>query len=404
VRHRVTVILIVIENGGAKAMKYSARIIPGSAMAGSAGVPTGNVLLALALLALVSALACAPHHHAGDDDVSADDDDNDDATPPADDDASPADDDDNDDGAPVVVFAAGSGTILGYDGSTWSQMFSDSNVNVLGLWGSSLEDVFAVGWQLGYYPAGTLVLHYDGSAWSVMKSGTLDEGMMHAVWGSGPADVFAVGTFGNIIHYNGVSWSPIDDNLYLGLGLLCGVWGSSATDVWAVGHAELDEPAQDLRTVAHYDGLAWKQVDDGPTASPSYLYGVWGSSASDVFAVGDSILHYDGASWSDIADGKITGNAVWGASPSDVFVVYTYPATPPTAYIYHYDGAFWSTMTSIPGWLNATWGLSPTDVYAVGSTLEQGGSGIILHYDGSSWSPMDNGMAPGLVAVWGPAS
>jgi hypothetical protein len=55
--------LIVVENGGAEAMKCFARVIPGSA-----GVPTRNFRLSLALLVVVSAFACAsrarpPHAH-----------------------------------------------------------------------------------------------------------------------------------------------------------------------------------------------------------------------------------------------------------------------------------------------------------------------------------------------------
>jgi hypothetical protein len=40
----------------------------------------------------------------------------------------------------------------------------------------------------------------------------------------------------------------------------------------------------------------WSAMDSGTTED---LYGVWGSSASDVFAVGwnGTILHYDGSTW-----------------------------------------------------------------------------------------------------------
>ena len=39
-------------------------------------------------------------------------------------------------------------------------------------------------------------------------------------------------------------------------------------------------------------------VDDRNSApQPPGLGGVWGSSATDVFAVGETILHYDGNTW-----------------------------------------------------------------------------------------------------------
>ena len=62
-----------------------------------------------------------------------------------------------------------------------------------------------------------------------------------------------------------------------------------------------------------------------PESGP--LFGVWGTSPSDVFAVGDgTILHYDGSSWSEMNVPEIDGvipdfTGVWGASSSDVFAV-----------------------------------------------------------------------------------
>ncbi len=47
--------------------------------------------------------------------------------------------------------------------------------------------------------------------------------------------------------------------------------------------------------ISHYDGSSWVQQ------SPAYdfLYGIWGSSMTDVFAVGGNgaIQHFDGTSW-----------------------------------------------------------------------------------------------------------
>ena len=54
------------------------------------------------------------------------------------------------------------------------------------------------------------------------------------------------------------------------------------------------------------------------------LRGVWGSSVSDVFAVGKegTILHYGGNTWSETSNGtKAQLNSVWGSSESDVFTV-----------------------------------------------------------------------------------
>ena len=63
------------------------------------------------------------------------------------------------------VFTVGSnGTILHFDGSTWSYMTSPVTDHLLGIWGNSASDIYAVGYD-------GVVLRYDGSVWSVMISG-----------------------------------------------------------------------------------------------------------------------------------------------------------------------------------------------------------------------------------------
>ena len=87
--------------------------------------------------------------------------------------------------------AVSAAAIVSPDGWGWQNPFPQGN-GLLGAWGSSLSDVFAVGY-------GGTVLHYNGSAWGPMASGTTNQ--LLGVWGSSPSDVFAVGNWGTILHY-----------------------------------------------------------------------------------------------------------------------------------------------------------------------------------------------------------
>jgi len=75
----------------------------------------------------------------------------------------------------------------------------------------------------------------------------------------------------------------------------CVIWGSSDYDLFAVGEPSGYWDSQgwvpDGPNVHHYDGNTWSPVNTGTLEG---LYGIWGSSATNVFAVGDSglILHY----------------------------------------------------------------------------------------------------------------
>ena len=313
------------------------------------------------------------------------------------------------------VYAVGAnGTIVHYDGTSWSPMASGTGSYLNGVWGSSSSDVFVVG-------DGDTILHYDGTSWNATPSGTTNN--FYGVGGSGGSDVFAVGMNGTILHYDGTNWTAMTSGT---TNLLYGVWGSSAGDVFVVGASG---------TILHYDGTSWSAMSSGTTTYPLYavwasssndvfavgqggtilhydgtdwiamssftgttLSGVGGSSAGDVFAVGQSdgmILYYDGTSWSRMSSGATTYPlyAVWASSSNDVFVVGQ------SGMIVHYNGAAWNVMPSYTGaQLYGVWGSSSSDVFAVGR------SGMIVHYNGTSWSPMSSGTGAQLNDVWGSSS
>ncbi|UCD24761.1 MAG: Ig-like domain-containing protein [Gemmatimonadota bacterium] len=172
---------------------------------------------------------------------------------------------------------------------------------------------------------------------------------------------------------------------------LFGVWGTSPSDIHAVGA---------LGTILHYDGTEWRDMTSGTN---DYLYSVWGGSSSDVYAHGCpaydpnqpnrscATLHYDGTEWSEMAGGYPRHlMSVWGAAPTDIYAVGD------LGRILHYDGASWSETTAGTDLgLMDIWGTSSSNIYAVGD------GGLILHYDGAGWSRMNSGTTWQMLGVWG---
>jgi hypothetical protein len=72
-----------------------------------------------------------------------------------------------------------------------------------------------------------------------------------------------------------------------------GMWGFGATDIWAVGQPGL---------ILHYDGN-WTRFGDVPTDQP--LVSVWGPASNGVYACGHkgTILRWNGSSWSRMNSG-----------------------------------------------------------------------------------------------------
>jgi len=276
------------------------------------------------------------------------------------------------------VFAVGEdGVIVHYDGNPegeWENMpIFPSRPNSLpgnykwrfsDIWGSSATNVLAVGYGLG----GT-IYHFDGDSWKEITTPFQPTGRgesLDSIWGSSANDVFVVGSPG-IIHYDGVTWSKMSNNL--SSGYFNGVWGSSATDVFAVG-----SKYGGGGTIFHYDGSKWKEQK---TTTKS-LRGIWGTASDNVFAVGESgtILRYNGNEWVEQSSGT-SGHFrnAWGSSEDNVLAVLT-----SSGQMAHYNGSNWKTPWK-SGVFNeifyGIWGVGG-DVFVVGR------DGSILHgYDGS---------------------
>jgi len=282
------------------------------------------------------------------------------------------------------VWAVGAGgAIVHWDGAAWSGIRSGTVQDLYGVWGSGPRDVWAVG------GAGT-ILHWDGCAWSPATSDTVLSTALNGVWGSGPDDVWAVGA--EILHFGGTTWSSTGwafpgttasgghgtDRNDVFPQMVFSVWGSGPKDVWAVGSDCTGTTSGDVISIActtdnilHWNGSAWSVT---PSGTSQIFTDVWGSRPGDVWAVGvgafllpPETLHWNGSAWSG-AGPPLSLNGVWGSRSDDVWAV-------GFGGIQHWNGSDWSESTSaVPLGLSGVWGSGSDDVWAVGS------AGTILHH------------------------
>jgi hypothetical protein len=207
------------------------------------------------------------------------------------------------------------------------------------------------------------------------------------VWGTSAEDVFAVGgSRGNgqptaAFHYDGHAWKDLAPG---GTETFWWTHGTSGTDVWMVGESG---------RIAHWDGAAFAEHTSGTTAT---LYGVWAIAPNDVWAVGgtpeggtqqpnDVILHFDGAHWTPSPPPQVLGRTffkVWGTGADNLYVVGE-AATGDSAAIWHRTGTSW-TRESNPALTNLTTvaGCGASEVYAVGGRS-------VLRSDGAIWARVD---------------
>ena len=150
-------------------------------------------------------------------------------------------------------------------------------------------------------------------------------------------------------------------------------WGSSATDVWAVGKGAL---------TMHWNGTSWRRYVNPAKGD---LWAVWGTSSSNVWAVGDNatILHWNGTAWTAAAGPPIAGgyNDVWGTSASDAWAVGD------NGSIVRWNGTSWSQLSSAySNGFMAVWAAAPDDAWIGGE------AGLILHWDGTSLNEVATGV------------
>jgi hypothetical protein len=211
--------------------------------------------------------------------------------------------------APDDLYAVSGTSLLHWDGASWSVVDfkgAISPVDLQAVWGTSGNDLW-----LGDSLNGQ-VFRWNGTAWTSTISQTVE---VTDLWGATDSAVYAGGTFG-LSRFGGSAWTDISD---ASVSEAAGVWGFADDDVWAVG---------DFATLAHWDGAGW--TDTFPTSNPNFLdshKSVWGAVPDDVWAVGDggAISHWDGARWTQTEVGTFPYypflNKVHGSSAADVWAV-----------------------------------------------------------------------------------
>jgi len=182
----------------------------------------------------------------------------------------------------------------GTPGDHWEHVFADLPGALLGVWGSSASDVFAVGADVG---DGPWVLHWDGTAWKRLATGATG-GLWWVSGTSSTARVWMSGEAGLVLRYDRASGKFAKVS---GVPANVTVFGIFETggEVWAVG-------GETSGSVGH----AYKLADDAfveeavpaEATANGQLFKVWGRSPTDLWIVGlgDKMLHRDASGWTAI--------------------------------------------------------------------------------------------------------
>lgn len=258
--------------------------------------------------------------------------------------------------SPNDVWAVGDeGTITHYDGVKWQDLKKVTLNHLKRLWGISVSEIWAVGdagtivqivngqprvvssgttenlssvWgvnatQVYAVGANATVLEWNGSTWS-KNTATNAKGTLSAVWASGDRGVWIGGNNAgslSLTRYDGTSWAPVSIPMPSQGPNVVNIRGSSSNNVLVSVNGGLS------KCILRFDGSSWSNINPaepqvangiatfgadsiysvgeetqiyiagkkppGLMPGPRYLYGLWGSSAKDLWTVGElgSVLH-----------------------------------------------------------------------------------------------------------------
>jgi len=170
----------------------------------------------------------------------------------------------------------------------WQLLGQDLDQALMGVGGSAADDVWMVGASRNVLdPDGPLVLQWDGAAWTRHKTGQRNALWWVHAFADGP--IFIGGAGATVLRHDRGAPGSFARMRTPGLAnqTVYGVWGSSPSDVWAVGGI-----AGRSCFVWHFDGDIWSDVrlpepmlKDPAGEVPSCLK-VWGRGPDDVWIVG----------------------------------------------------------------------------------------------------------------------
>lgn len=158
-----------------------------------------------------------------------------------------------------------------------------------------------------------MILEHEGRTWSVMPG--VSNVFLRDIWGTSKNDVFAVGDNGAVLHYDGIAWMPMQSGTQK---RLWAVRGFSDTDVFAGGEwSPFYGPTRYYAaTVLHYDGTSWTRMESEGIGEVNAF---WATGPNQLLLAGDGIFPLVDSTWGpSIGPGVKT---IHGCSPTCMFAI-----------------------------------------------------------------------------------
>ncbi len=269
-----------------------------------------------------------------------------------------------------VVFAAGGKMVIRATTTTCERFPVPVSgfAYIYAVWANSANDAWVITGQDAW--------HFDGTTWTskLTLGGVFG---LESIWGVDANNVYVSvnngGNNGELRHYNGSTWTPID----AGFPESKIIWGTSATDLY-VGSIH-------TAMIRHYNGTSWSTLRSlppstgGPVGLRRGLYAGVATADGRVYVAGNGSSRphafvYDGVSWTDLDLPPGYSPPLWATTGGTLFS--TAPAAGKVAR-FSGSGGFVVANAALYGDLASN---ASDDIYALAGSQ-------VAHWDGASWTP-----------------
>jgi uncharacterized protein YjdB len=253
---------------------------------------------------------------------------------------------------------------------------------------ASVDGVFGYGTVTVAVPGATAV-----NLWATMNSPAQNDDRIIGFYGASSSDVWAFTDWNNglryrILRYDGnsaLTWTQSQTGT---AAEYYGLWGSTGSDIRAVGYPD--------GATIHWNGSAWTASSTGGT---DQLNRVWKGSPTAAFAgtSNGKILRYDGSTWTPttLASGEYL-TSLWGSWEQSVYATFT--ASGQTK-LFKFTGNSWTQGATVNATVNNAFGFSDVDI--IYGAAVSGGNSALYRFDGTNFNAQTHPNIGSVNAIWG---
>jgi len=272
----------------------------------------------------------------------------------------------------------------------WQVVGRNLTSALVSVWGTSPDNVFAVGGDAGD-GMGPVVEHWNGTTWERLATGQV--GNLWWVYGFDGGPVYMGGDGGMVLRFQNNTFTRLTTP---GIDTVFGIWGATPDDVWAVGGA----------IGAASGGFAWRLQGGGDTfvlapgfptevSTDSSVWKMYGRSANDAWMVGTNglAIRWDGSALTPFHTG--TGDLFTVSADAQRFVAVGGSGS--ATILENTEGTTWTPATSPP---NASGLIGVCLVADAGFAVGQLGGVLSRSDDGWKQEQLELAIDESLHSVW----